>query len=348
MEEQRDTLGMLDLMIRPGFCVKENKIVQLNRAARGLLLNEGDNISSLLSTGKEEYESFQSGCLYLTVTLDGQPFGASVTRMEEGDIFILDQEADQGELRAMALAARELREPLASVMISADKLLGESSSADAARLNRGLHQLLRIIGNMSDAGKYTAASRQETREICSLMASIFEKAKTLVERTGIQLRYEGCQEAIYCLVDEEQLERAVLNILSNAVKFMPKNGTIDASFRRCGRSMRLSVQDSGSGIAQDILSNVFRRYLRQPAIEDGRHGIGLGMVLIRSTAANHGGTVLIDQPQEKGTRITMTLAIRQDAGNLLRSNIFRVDYAGERDHALLELSDSLPTELYTL
>ena len=346
MELQKDNLGMLDLMIRPGFCVKENKIIKCNRAAQGLFLTEGDDILPLLHIGREEYEAFTSGCLYLTLRLNGQDFGASVTRMEDGDVFILDQEADQGELQAMALAARELREPMANVMISADKLLRSLDTPDAARLNQGLYQLLRIIGNMSDAAKYTVSSRQEIRNICAFMASVFEKATVLAGHAGIRLCYEGCEETIYCLMDEEQLERAVLNVLSNAIKFTGPGGTIRASLVRCGRSMRLSIADTGSGIAEDIMHNVFRQYLRQPGIEDGRRGIGLGMVLIRSTAANHGGTVLIDQPEKDGTRITLTFAIRQSTDTPLHSPVFRVDYAGERDHGLLELSESLPSGLY--
>ena len=346
MEQEKDSLGMLDLIIRPGFLVKENKIIRCNRAARGLLLEEGMEIQPLLQTGSAEYEALSQGCLYLSLCVGGQTFGASVTRMDDGDIFILDQQSDNGELQAMALAARELREPLANVMISAEKLLRTAEDPDAARLNHGLYQMLRIIGNMSDAIKYTAVSRQETRDISALMASIFEKAAALLTQAGIVLEYSGWEESIYCLADEEQLERAVLNMLSNSIKFLPVGGRIRANFSRSGRRMRLSITDSGSGIAKDILANVFRQYLRQPGVEDGRHGIGLGMVLIRSAAANHGGTVLIDQPEEGGTRITITLAIRQSSDTTLRSPILRVDYAGERDHALLELSESLPSHLY--
>ena len=110
--------------------------------------------------------------------------------------------------------------------------------------------------------------------------------------------------------------------------------------------LQLQIQDSGSGIAQQIRSSLFHRYLRQPGIEDSRWGLGLGMVLIRSAAANHGGTVLIDSPSGTGTRVTMTLSIRQPQEATLRSPILRVDYAGERDHALIELSDCLPAQLY--
>ena len=346
MEQQTDNFELLDLMIRPGFCVKENILVRCNRAARGLFLNEGDDVLPLLLTGHDEYKAFRSGCLYLAMRIHGQEFGASVTRLGSEDVFILDPESDRAELQIMALAARELREPMANVMISLEKMLQNSTDPDSARINQGLFQMMRIISNMSDAGKYAIQSRQETRDITRLMASIFEKAKSFLTQAGIHLEYTGCPEAIYCLADEEQLERAVLNILSNSLKFLPEGGKIQAEFTRCGRNMRLSIADSGSGIAQDILSNVFRQYQRQPVIEDRRHGLGLGMVLVRSAAANHGGTVLIDQPEGKGTRVTMTLAIRQNADTALRSPILRVDYAGERDHALLEFSDSLPSHLY--
>ena len=346
MEQQKDNLQLLDLMIRPGFFAKENTIIKCNPAARNLFLKEGDALLPLLHTGREEYEAFQGGCLYLTLMLGGQSFGASVTRLPEGDVFLLDTPEGQPELNAMALAARELREPLANIILSAEKLTRGTEHPDAARLNQGLYQLLRIIGNMSDAQKYAVSSRQEILDICAVMASIFEKAAACAAQAGIRMEYTGCEESILCLVDEEQVERAVLNILSNAIKFLGEGGVIRAQFLRTGRTLRLTVTDSGSGIAQDILPNVFRQYLRQPAIEDGRRGIGLGMVLIRSAAANHGGAVLLDQPEGTGTRITMTFAIRQNEETVLRSPVFRVDYAGERDHALVEFSESLPSGLY--
>ena len=70
------------------------------------------------------------------------------------------------------------------------------------------------------------------------------------------------------------------------------------------------------------------------------------MVMIRAAASHHGGAVLIDRPPQGGTRVTMTLAIRQDPVSQLRSPLLKVDYAGERDHALIELSDVLPAEYY--
>ena len=355
MDRETDSLGMLDLMVRPGFYVRDKKISKCNAGAQALLFAPGMEIIPLLSTGAEEYEEFSGGQLYLTLQVSGTQWSASVTRMEDGDVFLLEQEADSAELQAMALAARELRDPLASVMSTAQRLFPMRALEDdpalreqAARLNRGLYQMLRVIGNMSDAVFYASApaSMLETLDVTMVMAEIFSRAKDLAEAGALSLQFENLPQHLYCLIDREKLERAVLNILSNAMKFTPAGGTIQAKLTRRGSRLILTVQDSGEGIPDSLRGGIHSRYLRQPGIEDGRFGIGLGMVLIRSVAAIHGGTVLIDHPEGAGTRITMTLSIRQDTSGSVRSPLLRIDYAGERDHGLIELADVLPAQVY--
>lgn len=355
MEERLDPFGMLDLMVHPGFCVKDNTILHANQAAQALMLTPGTKVSDLLRTGKEEYAAFAGGCLYLSLDIGGACRSASVTRMGDYLVFLLDQDAEQAELQAMALAARELREPLAKVMITADRLFPMSALQEdpvireqVARMNRGLLQMLRVIGNMSDAQRYCAdrGANLETRNVTALMQEIFDRSSELISHAGLTLNFRNLDAPVDCLVDSEKLERAVLNILSNAIKFTPKGGTVDCSLTRRGNMLCLQVQDSGTGIPDAIRSQLHSRYQRQPGLEESRYGIGLGMVLIRSAAAIHGGTVLVDQPNGCGTRITMTLAIRSAQGGTLRSPVLRMDYAGERDHELVELSETLPAFLY--
>lgn len=353
MEERNDVLGMLDMMIRPGFCVKEKRIIRVNQAASGLGLTTGMDVEAIMQTGQEEYRDLSRGTLYLTLKLTGGACGASVSRLEDVDVFLLEQEADDQELRAMALAARELREPLSSVMITAERLFPMTALEEdprlqdqVARLNKGLYQILRVLGNMSDANRMGGLSGQEMRELGSFFGELFERAREMLAYTGLTLRYQGLPGPVYGLVSTEQMERAVLNILSNALKFTPQGGNIDVSLARRGRFLRLSVWDSGPGIAENLRSSVFSRYLRQPAMEDSRYGIGLGMVLIRRAAADHGGTVLLDQPEGKGTRVTMTMDLSRRPDPNLRSRILTVDYTGERDHWLVELADSLPPEAF--
>ena len=347
MDNETLHIETLDLIVAPCFCVRAGRILQCNPAAKHLPLPLGGEIAPLFTTGREEYAAFQGGSLYLTLDLSGTVFGAEVERRGELDYFLLEGPEETRELRALALAAADLRLPLSGILASAEALAdraGSSGADQAAALDRGLAQLLRLVGNMSAAA--AGSSHQELVEITGVFREIFEKAAAMLEGIGICLDYHGPEAPLYCLADTQELERAVLNLLSNAAKFTPKDGHVAASLTRQGRMLRLCIQDTGSGIAESVRGSVFRRYLRQPAIEDSRFGLGLGMVMVRSAASHHGGTVLIDRPPQGGTRVTVTLAIRQEGGSQLRSPLLKVDYAGERDHALIELSDVLPAEYY--
>lgn len=349
MEAMDKALELIDLLICPGFCVENNIIIQVNDAAKRSFLEVGTSLDSILVTGQEEYRNFRNGCLYLTVSLAGEIQGAAVTRVGQVDVFLLDEQTELRELQVLSLAAQELRLPLSNVILSADQLgqskRSEEEQKSAARLERGTAQLQRLISNMSDALRYLKGGQLQMRNITSLLREQFEKARLLSQEAGISLSYEGPQEDIFTLLDPEQLERAVYNLVSNALKFTPKGGQISAQLKKKGRLLQLTIQDSGCGIADGILGSIFTRYLRQPSLEDSRFGLGLGMVLIRAAARTHGGTVLIDRPQE-GARISMTISIRESQENILRSPVLNVDYAGERDHGLLELSESLPAQLY--
>ena len=133
------------------------------------------------------------------------------------------------------------------------------------------------------------------------------------------------------------------NLLSNAMKFSPAGSTITAWLTRRGRKLCLQIQYAGEGI---LPADLFHRYLRQNTLEDSRFGMGLGMVRVRACAASHGGTVLVNTPEGGGTRVTMTLTLRQNADDILHSPTLRLEYTGGRDRALIELSQQLPWELY--
>lgn len=342
MEQLTDGTQMLELMLRPAFRAKNRIITQVNQSAAKLFLREGLCLDDIVEAGKEEYASFSGGMLYLTLNLCGQCFGACVVRLEGEDIFTLDQQFESEELRVLALAARELRGPLTSAMLAAQQLQGQ----EASRINRSLYQLLRIVGNMSDASGLSPVFLPERQNLNALFQEMAEKAAALSASSGIQIRYSGLSEEDCGLVDRQLLERAVLNMLSNALKFTPTGGEILLSLRKTGKQFRLSVTDSGSGIPEAERSTLFSRYLREPALEDPRHGIGLGMLLIRNTAARHGGAVLVDYPEGMGTRVTLTFGNAPEGENQSRANQPRADYAGEQDHALIELSEFLPLSYY--
>lgn len=355
MERDESTVDIINLMLQPAFTVRDGVIDLVNEAAQKYTLEAGANISDMLATGAVEYRELGEGCLYLTLSVSGILCGASVRRMKDFDLFTLEQESDDTELQAMALAAQELRTPLSSIMTVADQLFPVTDTENNAvvqeqisRINRGLFQMLRIVSNMSDAYRYSqqVEQRQSVVELTGFLDEVFEKMSAMLRKANIELCFENWNRPIHTLAETEKLERAIYNILSNAVKFSGKGGKIEARLTCRDQMVYLSVHDSGEGIRAEVQGNIHARFRRKPGLEDNRFGIGLGMVLIRSAAAAHGGTVLIDHPDGEGTRLTMSIAIRQKTENLVRSSALRVDYAGERDHPLLELSEVLPAELY--
>ena len=338
-----DTTKLLDMLPQAAFLVRQGHIAYVNPTAAGYLLEQGAPVDPLLFSGHEEYAALEEGSLYLLLQLGTALLGATVTRSEDGYLFLLEPQEDPA-LQALSLAAAELRAPLSGAMYAAEQL--SLDSPEAGRMHRSLHQLLRRIGNMADAARYTEnpTGTPEVQSICSVLDEIFEKAAAMAAMAGITVTYQGISQSILCPVDRERLERAVYNLIANAVRFSEPGAAIHASCQLKGKTLALTVSDTGSGIPTALQSSLFSRYQRQPGFEDPRHGLGLGMVLIRAAAAAHGGTVLVRTGTD-GTRITLTFSLARATGEL-RSPVFRVDYAGNRDHALVELSDILPPEAY--
>ena len=353
MDAQDNTLEMVHLIDRPAFCVSDGVIVSANQAAQNHFILPGQPIAPMVVGAQAEYAAFTSGLLYLTLQINGNDYGAAVDIVGPYHIFRLEQNPAGSELKALAVAAQALRIPLSSIMVMTDRLFpalqipeNSPTAEQMARINRGLAQVQRIISNMSDAARYSSdPPHLQTRDVDAVIRELFEQAAPLCQAQSVELSYSGLKSPTYSLIDSEQLERGIYNILSNALKFTPAGGSIQGALTRRGNTLYLTVQDSGSGIGPNGAGNVFDRFLREPALEDGRQGLGLGMKLIRSCASAHGGTVLLENAENQGLRLTMSLAIRLNSTNL-RSPAMRIDYAGERNHGLMELSDSLPHSLY--
>ena len=351
--ERNNEMELLGMLQRPAFFVTDGRVSRVNAGAASYHITPGMEVSSLIATGAEEYAAFEGGCLYLTLSVNDCNLGASITRLDGFDVFCLESQADSQELQSMTVIARKLRCPLETVMNTARELFPVSGLEDApavreqvSALNKGLMQILRVISNMSDAGENArSVSNIETVNITAVVDEIFEKAATLVAHTNQTLTFQPLPETIYCLADRSTLERAILNMVSNAVKFSKPGDVIRAALTRRGRMLYLTIADNGSGIPDDIRGDIFTRYNRKCAFEDNRFGVGLGMVLIRAAAAVHGGAVLIDQPEGSGTRVTISFPIRQSSTQV-RSGTIPVEYASGHDPVLMAFSDILPDYLY--
>ena len=342
---------LLEIIDRPAFIAADGIITQCNQMAKNRLIPLGKPVWELLQDDADAYRTFENGVLYLTLQIGYVRCGATVIRQDVGDIFLLDRDADQAQLQALALAAQQLRVPFSNVMTLADCLLPELESGgykeQTAQMNKALFQLMRLISNMADAERYTGLCEPhyETTELCGFFKEIVEKAEQTLEKTEVSLSFTYPDKPVFTIVDRERMERAVYNLLSNAVKFSKPGDAVTAKLTVSGKMALLTVEDQGDGIAAHVQGTLFHRYMREPAIEDSRFGLGLGMTIIRTVASNHGGTVLLENTG--GTRVCMTIAIRKDIPGTLRSPNLRIgDYAGGLDLGLLEFSETLPAAAY--
>ncbi len=339
---------ILDMLERPAFCVRDGVIVRANQHARSYLFVEGEPIARFLLTDRDAYNQFEGGCLYLNVTSAEVVSGASVTRIEDFDLFVVDTEGPQFE--AFALAASQLRMPLCNLVNMMDSMSDQDPqyAAQRSQLWKQVYQLGRVINNMADVNwlRKESTARQEPTEFSALFAEIMEKLDTMVTAAGYRLEFENLPRPVVGAADRELLLRAVSNILSNAVKFSPKGSLIRAVVKRHDKYLHFTVTDPGDG--QEARCDVFTRYARHADVEDSRRGLGLGMAIIHSVATDHGGTVLVETLKEGGTRVTMTIALRKIEQTTLRTPVQLPvnNYTGGLDTSLVEFADVLPPEMF--
>jgi signal transduction histidine kinase len=330
--------------------VKDGIIIAANQLAKNRQIHLQTSILELLNESTDAYREFEGGILYLTLQLGRIRCGATVTRQSDADLFILDRDSDQCQLQTLALAGQQLRVPLANVMNLADSLLPElegEQKEKAVQMRKALFQLMRPISNMADADRYAGqrTTTYEYTELRNFFREIVEKSCQHLEKTNVTVHFTCPDRPVFTLINREQMERATYNLLSNAVTFSRPGSSVKVTLSRTKTMACLTVEDEGDGIAAHVQGTLFHRYLREPAIEDSRFGLGLGMTLVRSVASLHKGTVLLEQ--DKGTRVTMTMLIRKKLPAEVHSPAIRIsDYAGGLDLALLEFSDLLPVDSY--
>ena len=211
---EQDKQNLLEMIDRPAFVVQEGIITDCNQPAKNRQIRIGTAVTELFPRDCHAYRDFQSGVLYLTLQIGWCQCGATVLRQENGDIFLMDRDADQAQLQALALAAQQLRMPLSNVMTLADLLFPtlqeDTQTEKAAQMSRALFQLMRLISNMADAERYTGldAPRFENTELCSFFREIAQKAEASLESTNIRIHYSCPEAPVFTIIDRERMERA--------------------------------------------------------------------------------------------------------------------------------------------
>ena len=239
--------------------------------------------------------------------------------------------------------AAALRTPLNNLHMAAQRLAPQDSDCDEqAILQQSYYRMLRLVGNLTTAPELLADTAFDTQnlELVVWLDELCRQADSIAREAGVKVRFVCRERYVIAAVNRTYLERMVWNLLSNALKFTPKGGTITVTLEDRGKQLVLSVRDTGCGIAPEIADTLFDRWQQAERMELPSHGMGLGLLICRRAAEGHGGRLLLESREGEGTLVTVSLPhTRRNDGQVWES---RTDYAGGFPHVMMELSDALP------
>lgn len=225
---------------------------------------------------------------------------------------LLREELSQQERLAVAgqltaAFAHEVGTPLNLVNSHLQLLKGQSGLDDKTRDRLGLiqAQIERVGGIVRKLLDHTRRPQlqQESIELQILLDELQRLWAPSLANHGVSFKME-IPSACTLRVDRKQMEQIFINLVNNAVDAMPSGGQIELSVDREGDFWKLALQDSGVGIPEEHLSQVFKpMFTTKP---EGK-GTGLGLAIVREIVRTHGGEVRIESQVGKGTRIIFTL-----------------------------------------
>ena len=211
-----------------------------------------------------------------------------------------------------------------------------------------MYRFVRICGQLSDGGSLLLHRRRAQKrpaDLSRFLEQFADEVRPLVQGAGITLDYHPAGVPLRGDLDLALLERALYNLLSNAIAYTDPGGRITLEAQRQGRTAVLTMTDSGSGIPPEVMASLFVRS-EQSVPSDPRGGLGLGLPMVREIVRLHGGELTVGTaPGGSGARVTFTLSL--ESGPLeLRSRAVSYDYCGKLHHGLVELSDVLADRVY--
>ncbi|HWQ34624.1 MAG TPA: ATP-binding protein [Blastocatellia bacterium] len=232
------------------------------------------------------------------------------------------RELDELKTQFFANVSHELRTPLALVLGPAQKLLGDERLTDRQRrdlevIDRNARTLLKHVNDLLDVSRLEAG-RMEVRyaetDLARLVRFVAAHFEVLAEERHIAFSIET-PESVPVEADADQIQRVVLNLLSNAFKFTPAGGRVSCTLRREGARAIITVNDSGPGVRPELREAIFERFRQGDGGATRRFGgTGLGLSITREFVELHGGTIIVGDAPEGGASFTVTLPLSAPAG----------------------------------
>ncbi|WP_297853361.1 cell wall metabolism sensor histidine kinase WalK [Meiothermus sp.] len=255
--------------------------------------------------------------------LEGRDFEARIVPMESDMALILfrditlELEAERLKSEFIAAVSHELKTPLASILGFSELLLDHSYSPAELQefLENIQHSSLRLkdmVNNLLDTSRLEAGRFSISRQPVDLQLTLAQTARSfagVAKLSQIQFVWEFDPLPII-EADPERIGQVVGNLLSNAFKFCPRQGTVWLRARPHG-GVLLEVEDTGPGIPLAEQGHLFQRYSRtQSAISRGIVGTGLGLFISRAIVEAHHGRIWVESEEGRGAKFCVWLPLQ--------------------------------------
>ena len=259
-------------------------------------------------------------------------------RDKQKDLMEQLAEATASKLAFFTNVSHDLRTPLTLIaepvgQLSRASNLTERQKALVQIANKNVHILQRLINQILDFRKFEAgALKLHTAEadMKALVEGWAEAFYPLALRRDIKLTTSFEGDDFNMAIDPEKFERIYYNIVSNAFKYTPDNGSIEIKAICDGKEFTLRVSDTGCGIPESDLPVVFDRFFRVEHVRP--NGSGIGLALAKAFAELHGGSISVESEEGKGSVFTVTVPVTHvdnpidsSEGNRITSDIVNIE-----------------------
>lgn len=220
--------------------------------------------------------------------------------------------------RFIADVGHELRTPLTVIKGNVDlmRMMGCSDDESLSGIENEVDRLTRLVGDLlllaqAESGKLPLDHRLV--ELDTLTFEALQQMRVLA-RDKIQLRLGDIDQVLVC-GDQDRLKQVLVNLIGNAISFTPTGGEIVVGLGKSANQAKLTVRDTGPGIAPEDLPHVFERFYRgeksRTRSRDGK-GFGLGLSIAYWIVRNHGGRIEVDSQVGQGTTFCVWLPLAKD------------------------------------
>ncbi len=222
----------------------------------------------------------------------------SAQALERASLYQEARDADRLKDEFLAMLSHELRNPLAPMVTALDlmDLTGDAHfAAERAMISRHVRHLVKLLDDLLDVARTTRGKIQlvpERCELASIVAAAVEVASPLVAQRAQRLAVSVPERGLEVIADQARLTQAIANLVTNAAKYTAPGGAITVTATADDSDVTMRVQDSGIGIAPELLPRIFDLFVQgASALDRAQGGLGIGLSVAKSVVTLHGGTL---------------------------------------------------------